>query len=135
MKAMLIAPCGMNCNVCRAVLDNSGRAKQCPGCKPRGKGCTYYGGMCEKLRSEGVRFCHECGDFPCKKLKQLDKRYRTSYDYSFLEALAFIRDKGMKAHIAKEKKRWKCPGCGGTVCIHTLKCYGCGKGVKPKSKR
>jgi hypothetical protein len=125
MRATLIAPCGMNCNVCRAVLDESGRAKRCPGCRPRGKGCTYYGGMCEKLRREEIRFCHECVDFPCKKLKQLDKRYRTSYNYSFLEALALIRDKGMKAHLANEQKRWKCPECGGVICIHDRKCYGC----------
>ncbi|MFH0816718.1 MAG: DUF3795 domain-containing protein [Methanobacteriota archaeon] len=135
MKAELIAPCGMNCNVCRAVLDKSGKVKQCTGCRPRGKGCLYYGGMCEMLREEEIRFCHTCGDFPCEKLKQLDKRYRTGYEYGFIEALEFIRDKGMRAHLAKEKKLWKCPECGGLVCIHDRKCYGCGKGGKTKSKR
>jgi hypothetical protein len=135
MKAALIAPCGMNCNVCRAVLDKSGRAKQCPGCKPRGKGCTYYGGMCAKVKNEEVRFCHECDGFPCEKLRRLDKRYRTRYDYSFLEALEFIRDRGMGAHLAREKMLWKCPECGGTVCIHNRQCYDCGKGGKRKAKR
>ena len=125
MKAALIAPCGMNCNVCRAMLDNSGRAKQCLGCKPRGKGCTYYGGMCAKVRDEKIRFCYECERFPCTKLKHLDKRYRARYGYSFIDALEFIRDHGMKAHLAKEKKRWKCPKCGGMVCIHNGKCYDC----------
>jgi len=134
LKAELIAPCGMNCNVCRAVLDKSGKAKQCPGCRPRGKGCVYYGGMCAKLRDGTVRFCNVCDDFPCAKLKRLDKRYRTSYDYSFLDALAFISKNGIKAHLANEKKLWKCPDCGGKVCIHTRICYGCQKGTKSNKR-
>ena len=125
LEAELIAPCGMNCNVCRGVLDKSGKAKQCIGCKPRGNGCTYYGGLCSKLKNSEIEFCYECDDFPCEKLKRLDKRYRTRYDYCFIDALEFIRDNGMEAHLSRDSERFRCPDCGGLVCIHNGKCYSC----------
>ncbi len=32
------------------------------------------------LLGEGkLRFCFECESYPCKRLKALDKRYRTKY--------------------------------------------------------
>jgi hypothetical protein len=130
MKAEMIAPCGMNCNVCRAVLDKEGKNKKCPGCRPRGEGCIFGKGLCDKLVNSQIDFCHECESFPCARLKRLDKRYRTRYHYGFIEALEFIRDNGMKAHLANERKLWKCPECGGTVCIHNGKCYKCLRTVR-----
>lgn len=126
MRAEMIAPCGMNCNVCKAVLYKVGKeGRNCPGCVPRGEGCIHGKGLCEKLVKSEVRFCYECEIFPCLRLKRLDKRYRTRYDYGFIEALEFMRDNGMKKHLAHEKERWKCPECGGLLCIHTRICYDC----------
>jgi hypothetical protein len=130
MKAEMIAPCGMNCNVCRAVLDKEGKNKKCPGCVPREMGCIHGKGLCEELVRSEVRFCYKCDDFPCARLKRLDKRYRTRYHYGFIEALEFIRENGMKNHLANEKTLWKCPECGGTVCIHNGKCYKCLRTVR-----
>jgi hypothetical protein len=134
MKAELIAPCGMNCNVCRAVLDKSGRAKQCPGCVPRGKGCMHCGGMCKNLRDREVRFCHECEDFPCKKLKHLDKRYRTKYNMSMIDNLNYIRENSVQKLIKREEIKWRCKKCGGVICCHNGVCYSC-LPAKPKKMK
>jgi hypothetical protein len=44
---------------------------------------------------------------------------------SEIENLEFIRDKGIDEFIKKELKRWKCPTCGGVICVHNKKCYSC----------
>jgi len=120
----------MNCNVCKGVLDKAGKGYKCPGCIPRGMGCIHGKGLCEKLAKREARFCYECEDFPCARLKRLDKRYRTKHDYGFIDALEFMRDNGMKAHLARETKLWKCPECGGVVCIHNGRCYTCQRIVR-----
>lgn len=123
----VIAPCGINCSVCRAYLRDK---NVCPGCwgenalKPTFcvrciiKNCTFL----EKTTS---KFCYECPKYPCLRLKQLDKRYRLKYHTSVLENLQMIKDKGLTVFIEKEKERWKCSHCGGTVCIHSGNCIIC----------
>ena len=80
----LIAPCGMNCSLCIAyqfrILDINKQGfhrRYCPGCIARGENCTHMADACENLGKGSVRFCIECEDYPCKRLKALDKRYRT----------------------------------------------------------
>ncbi len=86
MKEDLIAPCGMNCSLCvswqfgQKDLNRLGfHRKYCPGCIPRGEHCTFMGDRCGKLGKGLVRFCTECGEYPCRRLKDLDRRYRTTY--------------------------------------------------------
>jgi len=60
-------------------------------------------------------------------LKHLDKRYRTKYYMSMIENLESIEKIGVKKFVLNEKKRWKCPGCNGVICVHKGKCLKCGK--------
>jgi hypothetical protein len=94
MKESLIAPCGMNCAVCMSFLARETNLNSkgfnrtyCEGCLPRGKNCLFMAGKCERLGEGRVRFCFECDDFPCKRLRALDKRYRTKYHLSMLANL------------------------------------------------
>jgi len=128
MEAELIAYCGMNCAICTAYLREKNR---CPGCKPRESGCIYYGGLCKKIAKGTIPFCFECGGFPCKKLKALDKRYRTRYYMSMIENLEAIRDKGMAAFLREQKEKYTCSDCGGTISVHDGECYP-GHHKKPK---
>jgi len=138
----LIAPCGMNCALCIAYLGKKTDLNKhgfhrmyCDGCLPRGVGCLHMGGKCSKLASGLLRFCYECGDFPCKRLKSLDKRYSTKYNMSMIENLIAIRDRGMEEFLRKEKLKWSCPGCGGTVCCHNGLCLKCDiEKMLPKKK-
>ncbi len=128
-KFSLIAPCGMNCSICRAYVREKNK---CPGCrgtdinKPvtrvrcKIKSCTFF-------RNSSTKFCFECGNFPCDNLKHLDKRYRTKYDMSMIENLGNIKNFGMKKFLKNEDIRWTCSRCKGTICVHKGYCIDCGK--------
>ena len=65
-------------------------------------------------------------------MKQLDKRYRNRYGMSMLENLAYIEKHGIRKFVKKEKKRWSCKKCGGTINVHRWACYNCGAERKNK---
>lgn len=132
MEEVLIAPCGMNCALCAAYLfkqmDLNKRGfhrTYCPGCIPRGKNCTHMVDDCELLGNGLVRFCFECESYPCKRLKALDKRYRTKYHVSMIENLNSIKENGIKNFLKTEEQKWLCPKCGGTICCHNGLCLDC----------
>ncbi|MCQ6961634.1 DUF3795 domain-containing protein [Methanolobus chelungpuianus] len=128
-NASLIAPCGMNCNICVAYLREKNK---CPGCRgpDDNKPVTRWKckiKTCDVFQKEGPQFCFKCAVFPCKKLKALDKRYRTKYHMRMIENLEYIRDCGIMPFLENEKSKWTCSGCGGTVCVHKGYCYSCGE--------
>ena len=125
----LIAPCGMNCGICSAHL----RAKdRCDGCgsesalKGKSRAACRISN-CNELVASASGFCFECAKYPCTRLRQLDKRYRTKYGMSMLENLVSIRERGVEAFVASERKRWTCPGRGGLICVHKPSCIYCGR--------
>ena len=132
MQAQLIAPCGMNCALCvsyRFMQDDLNRhgfhRRYCPGCIPRGKHCTFMANSCERVGRGQVRFCFECPDYPCKRLKALDKRYRGKYHMSMIENLEAIKTNGMDSFLKDQKEKWRCRVCGGVVCCHNGLCLTC----------
>jgi hypothetical protein len=131
MKEELIAPCGMNCGICMAYLRSKER---CPGCRgdDAEKKITVlrcFIKNCETPETNESGFCYECAEYPCKKLKHLDKRYRTKYYMSMIENLENIRENGLAAFIEEERERWRCPKCGGVICCHKGYCYECGEKI------
>ena len=142
MNEILIAPCGMNCGVCASYLAmkndlrNKGLGKTyCAGCLPSGRNC-HYKRQCDKLGRGLMRFCHDCVDFPCRRLKTLDKRYRTFYHMSMIENLKFIKDNGIEKFLDREREKWRCRDCGQTICCHNGICFSCGLDfLKSKKKR
>jgi hypothetical protein len=141
MEEILVAPCGMNCALCSSYLSMKNDLKKtgimrsyCAGCRPRGKNCAFMKKSCELLAKGLVKYCFECKEFPCQRLKGLDKRYSTKYHMSMIENLEFIRDNGMEKFLAKEVEKWQCPTCGSTICCHNGICYSCGL-EKLKAKR
>ena len=132
MKEELIAPCGMDCGLCvsylakETQLSSKGFKKRyCDGCLPRGKHCLFMRDSCELLGKGKVRFCFECGSYPCRRLKSLDERYRANYHMSMTDNLEMIREHGVESFLAKEEEKWKCPKCGGTICCHNGLCLVC----------
>jgi hypothetical protein len=125
----MIAPCGMNCALCSGYL----REKNiCPGCNSDGdykpKYCfTCRIKTCENIASGKMKYCFKCEKFPCTRLKQLDKRYRTRYGMSMLENLEYIREAGIRRFVRQERERWTCPDCGGIICVHREECIYCGR--------
>lgn len=115
MEEKLIAACGMNCGICMAYLREKNR---CPGCRGDWeKDRTYLRKCvirnCERLAKNNWKFCNsKCEKFPCLRLKNLDKRYRTKYGMSMIENLKMIEERGIEEFVKSEEKRWKCKKCG-----------------------
>ena len=129
MKSDLIAPCGMNCAVCVAYfgynMNGSKRKIACPGCRPRNKGCAFLKKHCGLLANNEIDFCYECKAYPCQRLLKLDERYRKRYNMSMVKNLNSIRDHGMKEFLNMQSEKYRCSKCGGTICVHTNRCYSC----------
>ncbi|MDW7656500.1 MAG: DUF3795 domain-containing protein [Bacillota bacterium] len=132
LEEKLIAPCGMNCGLCisyqalhHELAKKGFRKKTCVGCLPRSKNCTYMSSHCELMKKGLVRFCYECGQYPCSRLKSIDKRYRTKYHMSMLENLESIKTLGIEAFLAKEEEKWHCQKCGHLICCHSGLCLHC----------
>ena len=116
IQRKMIAPCGMNCTLCLGFLRE---ANKCEGCRSGKKlgGCNRCIIVnCEKRLKNNWQYCFKCDTYPCTRLKQLDKRYRTKYEMSMIENLDYIRDYGIKKFLAREQKRWV---KGGQIyCVH-----------------
>ena len=124
----LIAPCGMNCCICKYYY----REKDtCPGCRGPDENKSKYCidciiVNCEEIKNNKSGFCYECSNIPCKRLKNLDKRYSTKYHMSMLENQEYIKKHGIERFLEKEKKKWNCPNCDGIVTCHEGICLNCG---------
>jgi hypothetical protein len=126
MSAELIAPCGMNCRLCYGYIRPR---NQCFGCrapddkKPQScSKCKIV--MCEKRTENGWQTCAPC-DTPCRRLKDLDKRYTPKYHMSMIENLTTIRNQGMEFFLRQQEEKYRCPVCGETVCVHRNDCPAC----------
>ena len=122
-----IAPCGMNCGTCIAYIREKNK---CPGCRIYSadkaisiRRCIIQ--KCVNLNMTTSKFCYDCEKYPCKRLKQLDKRYRTKYNTSFLENLTMIKGKGIDSFLVFESKRRTCPICGSVLSVHRDYCLTC----------
>ena len=128
----LIAPCGMNCALCRAynafihgVPRQRGKVTHCAGCLPRAKNCYIKRG-CKKLSKHQIQSCSECETMPCNNLDHLDRRYRKRYSMSMVENLKIIKAQGIEEFLKSQAERYTCSNCGDVVCVHDGKCYSCG---------
>ncbi len=126
-----IAPCGMNCHLCMAYFKKLGKLPDrqnipCPGCrgsdKAKAKSClTCRIKTCTKRQKNKWQYCFQCDTFPCARLKQLDKRYRTKYEMSMIANLEYIRDHGIRRFVKREQRRWT---KGDKIyCVHHHKYY------------
>ncbi|MDA3935248.1 MAG: DUF3795 domain-containing protein [Actinomycetota bacterium] len=128
IQPVLIAPCGMDCGLCIGHLRDR---NPCGGCgggdtnKP--KHCVVCRiKNCDEIESGDSGFCFDCTKFPCARMRQLDKRYRTKYGMSMLENLERISELGLDGFVASEQERWTCAECGGVICVHREDCIYCG---------
>jgi len=131
----------MNCALCSNYLAQKYNAKQhgiqkkyCPGCRPRGLNCIFIKG-CELIGEGRVKYCFECVQFPCKRLKEFDARYRKKYHMSMIENLKDIKELGIKTLLEHQARQWTCPNCGGAISCHDGFCYQCEIEERKKKKK
>jgi len=124
----LIAPCGMNCGLCIGHLREK---RPCGGCykiddenKPNVcRSCRIVN--CDLLAETESGFCYDCEKYPCTRLKNLDKRYKSNYGISMIENLAYIKANGLLEFLKKEEDKWKCKVCGSGLSVHRNFCLQC----------
>lgn len=128
MNNASIAPCGVNCDTCIGFQRDKNR---CAGCNSTGNKpyhCTVCSiKMCEHKSGDEKTLCNQCDMFPCRRIKDLDKRYRTKYRVSLIENLNTIKDIGLTQFIELEEGKWTCSSCGQLLCVHRDTCLNCGK--------
>ncbi len=127
LDSKLIAPCGIYCGVCYMFLRER---KRCLGCRidsiEKPKYCERCKiAHCEILSKTPSGFCFECENFPCQRLKQLDKRYRTRYGASLIQNQIDIKEKGTNAFLNQESTTRTCPKCDSVISIHWKCCAKC----------
>lgn len=127
MNNLSIAPCGVICDLCIGFQRSK---NQCAGCNQKGEKrhrCTVCSiKFCDEKKGPPESFCFECEKFPCRRLKNLDKRYTTKYGESPIENLNKIDSIGKDAFLAHEKAKWTCASCGQLLCVHRGVCIICG---------
>jgi len=130
IKAQHIAPCGMNCRLCIGFIREKNR---CDGCMTENSKCSRKCiiRFCVKRKPKD-KYCFSCDSFPCTRLKNLDKRYRTNYGMSMINNLNNIKEQGIRKFIKIENSNWVCPGCGEIYCIHRTQCINCGSIIDKK---
>lgn len=127
MDNISVAPCGVICDICLGFQ----RAKNiCVGCNNIGSRlyhCTVCSiKTCPEKNGNETLLCTECRKFPCRRIKNLDKRYTAKYGESPIKNLHKINDIGLKEFLETEKEKWKCNECGNLLCVHRAVCLICG---------
>ena len=132
ITAEMIAPCGLDCSLCKRALAEE---NPCPGChgpnekKPEfcASGCGII--LCRKRIDRGYEYCDECPDYPCADVTEKETRYTSKYPLyeSPAKNLRDIREAGMEKFLEDEREQWTCKECGHIVSVHTGICSGCGK--------
>ena len=130
--AEMIAPCGLDCSICKRALAET---DPCPGChgpdenKPEfcAKKCGII--LCRKRRENGYAYCDECPDYPCADVLEKENRYTSKYPLyeSPGKNLRDLRELGMEEFLENERSEWTCKECGSAVSVHTGVCSGCGR--------
>jgi len=105
---------------------------RCSGCragdasKPPGRLCCKIKNCAEALKHTPTS-CAGCAGRPCQTLKNLDQRYRAKYGCSPAANLDTVAAQGIPQLLQQEAARWKCPACGGQLCMHKPQCLACGR--------
>jgi hypothetical protein len=127
MNIASIAPCGVICDICLGFQRDK---NTCVGCNNIGNKpyhCTVCSiKSCAEKRGNEKLLCYDCAKFPCRRIKDLDKRYTLKYGESPILNLNKIKEIGLTQFINFEKDKWKCKQCGHLLCVHREICLKCG---------
>jgi hypothetical protein len=123
----MFAPCGMNCMVCYVHLKNK---KPCCGCLNDDLNKPDRCKNCEIKNCSGDRghvYCFNCAEFPCMRIKNLDKSYIKRYQVSLIDNGNIVKNKGLGLFLKSERVNWLCRNCDGVISLHDKVCSECGE--------
>jgi hypothetical protein len=81
---------------------------------------------CDVKKGNEELLCYDCSKYPCRRIKDLDKRYTLKYGENPIQNLNKIKEIGLQQFIEIEKEKWKCNKCGQLLCVHRDVCLNCG---------
>lgn len=125
LENLMFAPCGMNCMVCYKHCDHK---KPCAGCLSSDSGKPEHCRKCkikQCVKAKGISHCHQCGAYPCKQIKNLEKSYKLRYKTSLIENSIFVEKYGLTLFMERQREKYTCPACGGIISIHDAACSEC----------
>lgn len=132
----MLSYCGLYCGACPSYHrgtcfgcrseDNSQKRTSKWGCKIR-KCCLY---------EKEVIYCGDCTEFPCGKIskKLIDshpKDPKFTYRHEIPNNIKKLKNLGFNKWIEREKLRWKCGNCDGTIAFYDYKCVECNTDHNP----
>lgn len=121
----MFAPCGMNCMVC---YKHCYHKKPCGGCLAAEEGKPEHCRKCsikECVQEKALSYCYECPDFPCRRIKSLEKSYNVRYSASLIENSLMVKSLGLSVFLENQRDKFTCPVCGGIISIHDAECSEC----------
>lgn len=125
LKLFTLAPCGVVCELCIAYQRTRNR---CVGCNSEGskpQHCDICSIKLCKEKSGPESLCIECEKYPCRRLKDLEKRYTTKYGESLTANMQLLDNKGIAAFNEEIIKKWICQKCGTLLSAHRDTCVSC----------
>lgn len=128
IDAGMLAPCGVNCIGCSA---HHKQKKPCRGCKGPDEYKRPSCLNCVRKRcadERGLEWCFQCGEFPCKQIRTLDKSYRTRYGIYLVKKGRLAAERGAAAVVERDRLRLTC-ACGGVICQIDGRCSECGETI------
>ena len=129
IQPYFFASCGMNCLVCYVHLKNK---KNCLGCLGEDTNKPERCLNCEIkkcVKDKELSHCYECIEFPCIKIKNLDKSYKKRYRIRLIENSKMVKEKGIEEFMNIENKKWQCE-CFGIISLHDRFCSECKKKIE-----
>lgn len=132
IETAFFAPCGMNCMVC---YQHCCRKLPCAGCLPGDDGKPEHCRKCkikDCVQEKGLAYCFECGAFPCKLIRNLEKSYHQRYSASLVQNSLFAKEHGLAAFMEQQLEIYTCPNCGGVISLHDRECSQCRAQMKYK---
>jgi len=127
MSSKSVAPCGVICDIC---LGFQREKNKCVGCNAVGNKpyhCTVCRiKLCPEKKGDTGELCGDCRKYPCRRIKDLEKRYIVKYGESIMGNFSQIKELGMKNFIESRTDKYTCPVCGNLLCVHRESCLTCG---------
>jgi len=122
-----IAPCGVICDLCIGFQRTKNKCVGCNNIGNKPYHCTVCSiKFCSEKNGDEKLLCSACSKFPCRRIKDLNKRYIVKYGESLIKNLQAVREIGAEEFIVSQKEKWKCEKCGQLLCVHRGDCLFCG---------
>ncbi len=127
MNKTSIASCGVVCDICLGFQRNKNKCVGCNNIGNKPYHCTVCSiKSCTEKKGNEKLLCYDCTKFPCRRIKDLDKRYTLKYGVSPIQNLNKIKEIGLPQFIDTVEDKWKCGKCGQLLCVHREVCLICG---------